>query len=153
MALMDDELVFEVQRLYPRIYMACHLEHVRSRSTKWNLSSRDAAILAHLDVDEASSPRSLAAHLGVVASTLSATLGRLERLGYISSVAVHEDRRRRQIFLTPRGAEAIVGTSVLEGRKVKQMLKRLTGEEVGAALAGLRLPARAASELAEVGEE
>src|SRR5688572_32901610 len=87
MALMKDELVFEVQRLYPQIYLACHHDHVRAGSTKWNLSSRDASVLAHLDVDKGSSPRSLGAHLGVVPSTLSATISRLERLGYISSVA------------------------------------------------------------------
>ncbi|HVF47955.1 MAG TPA: MarR family winged helix-turn-helix transcriptional regulator [Pyrinomonadaceae bacterium] len=152
MAGMDDGVVFEVQRLYPQIYLACHLDHVRSRSTRWNVSSRDAAILAHLDVDRGSGPRSLAAHLGVVPSTLSATLGRLERLGYISSVTVDEDKRKRQIFLTARGAEAMAGTSVLEGAKVKQMLERLSEKEIEAAVSGLRILARAAGELSEVGE-
>ena len=82
-------------------------------------------------------------------STLSATLKRLERLGYISIVAVDEDRRRRQIFLTARGSEAIAATSVLEGRKVKQLLARLSYAERRTALEGLRLMARAACELSE----
>ncbi|HEV3485360.1 MAG TPA: hypothetical protein VG106_08135, partial [Vicinamibacterales bacterium] len=66
---MDARLVVEVQRFYPQIYLACHVDHVRAASTKWRLSSRDASVLSHLDKDVAISPRALASHLGVVAST------------------------------------------------------------------------------------
>jgi MarR family transcriptional regulator, organic hydroperoxide resistance regulator len=149
MARMDDQLVFEVQRLYPQIYLACHIDHVRARSTKWGLSSHDASFLAHLDVARGSSPRSLAAHLGVVPSTLSATLKRLEKLGYISTAAAADDKRRRDVFLTTRGAEAIASTSVLDAEKVKQTLERLSDVERNAAVKGLRLLAQAANELSE----
>jgi DNA-binding MarR family transcriptional regulator len=153
MAGMDDQLVFEVQRLYPQIYLACHIDHVRARSTKWDLSSHDASFLAHLDLKHASSPRSLAAHLGVIPSTLSATLKRLEKLGYISTAATADDKRRRDVFLTTRGAQAIASTSVLDGDKVRQTLERLSEAERKAAVKGLRLLARAANELSgEKGE-
>ena len=46
---MNDDDVFEVQRLYPQIYIACHTDHVRAVSTKWRISSQDASILVHLD--------------------------------------------------------------------------------------------------------
>lgn len=141
---MDSSKVFEVQRLYPQIYLSCHLDHVRASSTKWKLSSRDAAILAHLDVENASSPRSLANHIGVVPSTLSAALKRLSRLGYIRSVASEDDKRRRQVFLTDKGAEAMAGTSVLDRDKVARMLGRLSKDELETALLGLGMLARAA---------
>ena len=46
---MRDKAVLEIQRLYPQIYLACHVDHVRASSTEWRLSSRDSSILAHLD--------------------------------------------------------------------------------------------------------
>ena len=49
---MRDKAVLEIQRLYPQIYLACHVDHVRASSTEWRLSSRDSSILAHLDTDE-----------------------------------------------------------------------------------------------------
>src|ERR1700757_4849016 len=115
---MLDELVFEVQRLYPQIYLACHIDHVRAKSTQWRLSSRDSSILSHLDRDRGMSPRDLAAHLGVAPSTLSATIARLARLGYIISEATASDKRQRELRLTAKGAEAMASTSVLDADRV-----------------------------------
>ncbi len=84
---MRDQLVSEIQRLYPQIYLACHVDHVRARSTEWRLSARDSALLSHLDRKTGTSPKALAAHLGVASSTLSAAIARLVDLGYISSHA------------------------------------------------------------------
>jgi DNA-binding MarR family transcriptional regulator len=141
---MLDELVFEVQRLYPQIYLACHVDHVRSASTQWQLSSRDSSILSHLDRDRGMSPRDLAAHVGVVPSTLSATIARLTRLGYISSTPAASDKRQRKLRLTSRGAEAMASTSVLDADRVRDVLKRMTKEDRAAAVRGLELFARAA---------
>jgi len=113
---MRDELVFELQRLYPQIYLACQVNHLRASSTDWRLSSHDSSILAHLKSSEGTSPRALAAHLGVAPSTLSSALKRLSRLGYIVSEPATADRRRRELRLTKRGAEAMAGTSVLDAR-------------------------------------
>jgi DNA-binding MarR family transcriptional regulator len=74
---MSKEIVFEMQRLFPQIYLACHVDHVRAASTSWDLSSHDASILAHLDREKAIRPRALASHLSVAASTLSAAIARL----------------------------------------------------------------------------
>jgi hypothetical protein len=46
---MSDRDVRALQRFYPQIYFACHADHVRAGSTAHSLSSRDAAVLSHLD--------------------------------------------------------------------------------------------------------
>jgi DNA-binding MarR family transcriptional regulator len=153
MARMDvhrpDALVLEVQRFYPQIYLACHVDHVRASSTEWQLSSRDSSILAHLDVDEPLTPRALAAHLGVAASTLSAALTRLARLGYLSNEPAAEDKRRRELRLTRRGAEAMASTSVLDAERVGLLLDFLDERERREAVRGLALLARAARAMKE----
>lgn len=147
----DDEDVFEVQRLYPQIYLACHKDHVRAVSTKWRISSQDASILVHLDRESGLSPRALAAHLGVAASTLSAALARLAKLGYLTNTPNETDRRKRELRLTARGAEAISNTSVLDAERVRSMLKQLDPEERKAAVRGLALLAKGARRVKEEG--
>lgn len=145
---MADDDVFEVQRLYPQIFVACHTGHVRAVSTKWRLSSQDASILAHLDCKIGLSPRALAGHLRVAPSTLSASLGRLSKLGYLITTPNEKDRRKREIRLTLRGAEAISSTSVLDAKRVRAMLDKLKPGERRVALRGLALLAEAARRLA-----
>jgi DNA-binding MarR family transcriptional regulator len=144
---MNDEDVFEVQRLYPQIYIACHTDHVRAVSTKWRISSQDASILVHLDRDSGLSPRALADHLGVAPSTLSAAIARLAKFGYLTNEPNGTDRRKRELRLTARGAEAIASTSVLNAERVRAILKKLKPAERKAALNGLVLLARAARRL------
>ena len=141
---MIDLDVYEVLRCYPMIYLACHIDHVRSSSTKWKLSSHDSSILAHLDVKRATSPRELAKHLGVASSTLSASITRLTKLGYIESTPASNDKRRKQLRLTQLGIEAMTGTSVLDTDRVKALLKKLKPAERRAAIEGLALLAKAA---------
>ena len=146
---MIDDDVFEVQRLYPQIYIACHTDHVRAASTTWRISSQDASILVHLDRDSGLSPRALADHLGVAPSTLSAAIARLSELGYLTSKPNDADRRKRELRLTSRGAEAIASTSVLNAERVQALLDKLKPDERKAAVSGLALLARAARKLNE----
>lgn len=139
--------VYEVQRLYPQIFLACHTNHVRAASTRWKLSSHDSAILSHLSRARGLSPRSLAKHLGVAPSTLSASIKRLTNLGYLTCEAPANDKRRREIRLTERGAQAMSATSVLDGELVHAMLKKLKPADRKAALNGLALLAGAARTL------
>ena len=144
---MNDDDVFEIQRLYPQIYIACHTDHVRAVSTKWRISSQDASILVHLDRDAGLSPRALANHLGVAPSTLSAAIARLAELGYLTNEPNGTDRRKRELRLTARGAEAIASTSVLNAERVSVLLKKLKPAERKAAVHGMALLARAARRL------
>jgi len=147
---MNDDDVFEVQRLYPQIYIACHTDHIRAVSTSSRISSQDASILAHLDRESGLSPRALANHLGVKPSTLSAAIARLSELGYLTNEPAETDRRKREIRLTARGAEAISSTSVLDAKRVRAMLSKLKPDERKAALRGLALLAQAARRLKEI---
>jgi len=146
---MPDEDVFEIQRLFPQIYLACHNDHVRAASTDWRISSQDGSVLVHLDREVGARPRALARNLGVAPSTLSATISRLEKLGYLSNKPAPKDKRQRELKLTDRGAQAIAGTSVLNADRVRSLLKRLTRDERQAAVHGLSLLARAAREIKE----
>ena len=145
---MPDE-VFEIQRLYPQIFIACHNDHIRAASTEWRISSQDASVLVHLNRDTGIRPGALAKHLGVAPSTLSATISRLEKLGYLSSKPAETDKRQRELRLTARGAEAIAATSVLNAERVRALVKKLTPAERKAAVHGLGLLARAAREIEE----
>ena len=144
---MSADDVYEVQRLYPQIFIACHKNHVRAASTKWKLSSHDSAILSHLNRERGSSPRSLAKHLGVAPSTLSASIKRLENLGYLTCDAPANDKRRREIRLTNHGQEAMSATSVLDRERVNAMLRKLKASDRREALKGLALLAQAARAL------
>ena len=144
---MSADDIYEVQRLYPQVFLACHTNHVRAATTRWKLSSHDSAILSHLDRSSGLSPRSLAKHLGVAPSTLSASIKRLTNLGYLTCDAPANDKRRREIRLTDRGAEAMAATSVLDRERVRGMLKKLKPADRRSALNGLALLARAAREL------
>ena len=146
---MTDHDVYEIQRLYPQVYVACHTDHVRAVSTGWRISSQDASILVHLDREFGLSPRALARHLGVAPSTLSAAISRLSKLGYINSKPDAKDRRKREIRLTERGAEAISSTSVLDAERVRALLSKLKPGERKEALRGLALLAQAARRLSD----
>lgn len=144
-ATVDDD-VAAVQRAYPRIYHACHVRHVRRATTSSRLSSRDAAILAHLEPKQAMGAGSLARHLGIAASTLSEALEELERLGYVARTKSARDRRTVVVALTDAGVRASADASVLDVDALGAVLARLTPGERKAAVRGMSLLARAAVE-------
>ena len=145
----DDDDVAQLQRLYPQIYIACHIDHVRAVSTKWRISSQDSAILVHLDRERGISPRELATHLGISASTLSAYIARLSALGYLTSETSKKDGRRHEVRLTARGAEALSATSVLDTNRVSELLSKLKPAQRKEALRGLQLLADAAKKISD----
>ncbi len=135
-----------LQRYYPLIYLACHVDHVRARSTPYRLSTKDSILLSHLDEAEPISAGELARHCGVAASTMSATLQRIEAQGYIKRTSRARDRRTSELLLTSRGAEAMAAASILDENHVRGVLKLLTAAERQRALQGLATLARAARE-------
>ena len=142
---MSEQLTFQILRDYPRIYLACHVDHVRARTSEHGISSRDSSLLAHLDASDAQTAGELAAHLGIAASTLSATLVRLEKLGYLTRARDKADKRFVAPKLTTKGREAVAAASVLDKGRVALLLGQLSPKEQREAVRGLGLLARAAS--------
>lgn len=137
------QLTLEIQRQYPRIYVACHVDHRARRGQGPEVSARDQTILAHIP-GSGVEPRQLAAHLDVGASTLSSALKRLVQLKLVTMSPVAGDGRRRIVRLTEAGAAAVSRTSVLEFSRVRAALARLTASERALIVQGLTLLADAA---------
>jgi DNA-binding MarR family transcriptional regulator len=140
---MIDSDVAAIQRAYPEIYLACHVEHRARASSPSGLTARDATLLAHVE-DEGSSPAALARHLGIVPSTLSAAVARLAEARLLSIDPDPADARRRLIRLTAAGRAAIGKENVLNADRLKTLLKRMTSAERSRAGEGLNLLAVAA---------
>ena len=130
---------------YPKIYLACHMQHVRDEKTKRVLSAQQASILDHLDAVEPTGVQQLASHMGVTASTMSLNLDRLEQSGYVSRARDTEDSRRVQVRLTKAGVRIKQQQKVLDPALVRTMLQQLEGAQLTKAIAGLELLGKAAS--------
>lgn len=148
----DTPGVETVLRCYPQIYFACHRRHVRDERTREVISAHQASILDHLDDIDSTSLLQLARHMGVTPSTMSLTVDRLERGGYVKRQRSTEDKRRVDLRLTPAGVSIKRQQKVLEPELVGAMLQRLDERQRARALKGLELLAQAAGELVSSGE-
>ena len=136
----------DVMSLYPRIYFACHTRHVRDPHSQRLLSRHQASVLDHLDEIDPMTLNGLARHIGVTPATMSLTVDRLERKGYVARVRDAADRRRVHLRLTAAGVRVREASSVLDPPLVEGLVARLTEEERAVAIRGLSLLARAAHE-------
>ena len=143
----------DVMALYPRIYFACHTRHVKDPLTQRLLSRHQASVLDHLDEQDATTLNGLARHMGVTAGTMSMTIDRLERKGYVARLRDLTDRRRVNVRLTAAGVRVRDASSVLDQSLVESLMARLDEEDRAAAIRGLALLAGAAqAQMAERGE-
>lgn len=134
----------ELMTLYPRIYFACHTRHVRDPQTQHLLSRHQASVLDHLDDVDAITLNGLARHIGVTPATMSLTIDRLERKGYVARGRDATDGRRVLVRLTSAGVRIKEASSVLDPPLVEAMMARLTDAQREAAIRGLALLAGAA---------
>jgi MarR family transcriptional regulator, organic hydroperoxide resistance regulator len=134
----------DVLGLYPRIYFACHTRHVRDPQSGRLLSRHQASVLDHLDEVDPITLNGLARHMGVTPGTMSLTIDRLERKGYVVRLRDVADRRRVHVRLTTAGVRVRDASSVLDPALVEAMVGRLSDEDREAAIRGLRLLAGAA---------
>jgi DNA-binding MarR family transcriptional regulator len=141
-----------VLRCYPQIYFACHRRHVRDEKTGQVMSQHQASVLDHLDDTEGTALFDLARHMGVTASTMSLTVDRLERGGWVKRERSKKDARRVDLRLTEAGARIKKQQKVLEPELVRAMLARLAEDKRKKALRGLELLAEAARDLVASGE-
>jgi DNA-binding MarR family transcriptional regulator len=140
------ELARRVQAAYPKIYLACHVRHARG-SDGVGVSNRDANLLGHVDRERPSSPTALARHLGVTPATLSEQLASLGERGLLAMKRRAEDKRRIDVVLTVKGANAMQAASVLDTARLTALLERLPATERAIAVHGMELLAEAAREL------
>jgi MarR family transcriptional regulator, organic hydroperoxide resistance regulator len=141
-----------VLRCYPQIYFACHRRHIRDSDTQAVLSAHQASVLDHLDDVDNTSLFALARHMGVTASTMSLTVDRLERGGYLSRERNVADKRRVDLRLTPAGVRIKRQQKVLEPDLVAAMLSHLDEPNRRSALSGLELLSEAAREMVASGD-
>jgi DNA-binding MarR family transcriptional regulator len=135
----------DLMTLYPRIYFACHTRHVRDPLSQRLLSRHQASILDHLDEIDPMTLNALARHMGVTAATMSATIDRLERKGYVVRLRDAGDRRRVNVRLTAAGVRIREASSVLDPNLVEALVSRLSDKDRDAAIHGLSLLAAAAT--------
>jgi DNA-binding MarR family transcriptional regulator len=143
---MSSARIRAIQRYYPQIYLACHVDHVRTKSNRHHLSAHDSTLLAHLDESQPTLAGSLARHLSIANSTLSAALKRLESLGHLTRTPSRRDKRQIELRLTALGAEAMAEASVLDAKRVAAVLENLSASEQKRAVDGLALLAAASLE-------
>src|SRR5258705_8066475 len=138
-----DDAVRRVQRAYPQIYLACHVDHT-TRRRDHGLSDRDASVLAHLDELAPVTAGALAKHLGVGPSTVTEAIDRLE-----AKQLVERTRRGRRVELriTRAGIELMQASSVLDSERVAAMIAKLPARRRAAAVAGIELLAAASRQL------
>ncbi len=141
------EAARQVIALYPRIYFACHTRHVRDPDSLRLLSRHQASVLDHLDEFDPTTVNDLARHMGVTAATMSLTLDRLERKGYLARSRDTADRRRVHVRLTSAGIRIRSASSVLDPPRVEALVARLRDTERAAAIRGLALLADAAQRI------
>jgi DNA-binding MarR family transcriptional regulator len=138
------DAVHAVLAHYPKIFFACHVRHVRDARQGRTLSAHQASVLDHLDEVEPTSLTGLARHMGVTASTMSLSVDRLERQGYVRKSRDPGDGRKVNLRLTPAGARIKDMDKVLDPELLRAMLARLDPDELADAVRGLALLAQAA---------
>src|SRR5262245_42521586 len=134
----------DVLSLYPRIFFACHTRHVRDPQSSRTLSRHQASVLDHLDEVDPMTLNALARHMGVTPGTMSLTVDRLERKGYVVRLRDAADRRRVHLRLTTAGVRVREASSVLDPPLVEAMVAKLSDADREAAIRGLALLASAA---------
>lgn len=142
-----EDAVAQLLDCYPKIFFACHQRHRRDPKTGRQLSSHQAQVLDHLDEVDPLSMTGLAQHMGVTPSTMSLTVDRLERKGYVLRERDAVDARRVNLRLTSAGARVKEAASVLEPESVRAMLDAMSPESREKGVAGLVALSQAAEAL------
>jgi len=134
---MLDSRIRRLLDAYPAIYIACHRKHLREDESGNPVTEHQASILDHLHATRAVTLSKLAEHMGVSRSTMSITVRRLIRCGYISSRQDKRDRRSVCLTLTAAGARIKEQNTLLDPELVKQMFSFMSAAELEIALRGI----------------
>jgi len=145
---MVESRVMRLMAAYPIVYQACHREHLRTDEAGRTLTENQLRILDHLTGPRPATLSKLAEHMGVSRSTMSVTVRRLMRAGYLARTPAKDDRRSFALTLTAAGRRIQEQNTVLDPALVEKMIRMLSAEEAERAVAGLeRLAGCAARQL------
>ena len=122
---------------YVAIYLACHRQHLRSDEGGNPITAHQASVLDHLDATRATTLSKLAEHMGVGRSTMSITVARLMRRGYIARRRDKVDRRRSELTLTPAGMRVREQNTVLDPALMNKMFRLMRADELEESLAAI----------------
>jgi len=144
---MLDSRIRRLLDAYPAIYLACHRKHVREDERGKTVTEHQASILDHLHATRPVTLSKLAEHMGVGRSTMSITVRRLIRGGYVVCRRDKQDRRSVCLTLTAAGARIKEQNTLLDPELVKQMFSFMSAGELEIALQGMERLARSARAL------
>jgi len=130
-----------------RIWRACEPPFAQDPEGGMRISAHQGRVLAFLDERDPTMVGELADHLGVTASTMSITLTRLEKAGYVRRNRDPLDRRVANVRLTEAGVRARDALRDLDPGRVGRVLDLLAPLERRDALRGLAALAAAADRL------
>ena len=139
---MLDSRIRRLLDAYPAIFLACHRQHVREDETGKAVTEHQASVLNHLHATRAITLSKLAEHMGVGRSTISITVARLVRGGYIASSRDKNDARRVGLTLTPTGVRVKEQNTVLDPELVRGMFRSMPAGELETALRGIERMAK-----------
>jgi DNA-binding MarR family transcriptional regulator len=137
------DLVRRIQRAYPQLWHACHVEHA-SRRRDHGLSDRDVFVLGHLDHWSPVTAGALAKHLGVGASTVTEAMDRLERARLAERTRVG---RKVELRITALGVEHMQAGSVLATERLAVLVGKIPSRDREAAVRGFEILAAAARKM------
>jgi DNA-binding MarR family transcriptional regulator len=142
---MLENKVGRLMAAYPTIYLACHREHLCADEAGNPLTENQASVLDHLHSTRPTTLSKLAEHMGVGRSTMSTTITRLVKRGYVARKGDKRDRRVVGLTLTSAGKRIQDQNTVLNPALVRQMFKLMEPEEADRALAGIERLAQVAA--------
>lgn len=139
---MLDSRIGRLLDAYPAIYLACHRRHLREDEAGSAITEHQASVLQHLHATRPTTLSRLAEHMGVGRSTMSITVARLTRAGYVASSRDKRDARCVSLTLRPAGVRATEENTALDTELVKKMFQRMPDAEVETALRGIECMAK-----------
>jgi DNA-binding MarR family transcriptional regulator len=139
---MLDSRIRRLLDAYPAIFLACHRRHVREDEAGKAITEHQASVLDHLHATRPTTLSKLAEHMGVGRSTMSITVSRLVRGGYIASSRDKNDARCVGLTLTPAGVRVKEQNTILEPELVRKMLRSMPAGELETALQGIECLAK-----------
>jgi DNA-binding MarR family transcriptional regulator len=139
---MLDSRIRRLLDAYPAIFLACHCQHVRDDEGGNAVSEHQASVLDHLHATRAITLSKLAEHMGVGRSTMSITVARLVRAGYIQRRRDKNDARCVGLTLTATGVRVKEQNTVLEPDSLREMFRLMPAGELETALEGIECLAK-----------